>query len=199
MVLTRPLCMINLSEVSLQIIDASGGNMRNLMRVFVSMHFAVLPNLAFAQERNFEDWFFGITRSGAALYAATVNDSGRVLGQYCYQESNDCVYLLGITTSCTQGNKYPVLVNSNIGSSTMSVYCNGRLGESNNYQYVFTDFKSIHDTVLKAMRVGFAFPLQSDDFTVIRFSLNGSNEAIAAMRKEVSLKPTRSGTRDQRL
>jgi hypothetical protein len=126
-----------------------------------------------------------------------MNDSGGILGQYCYPQEGGCVYILGLRNRCTKGNQYPVLVNADTGSKSVKVYCNGRL-EIGRYQYVFTEFEEIHRAVLAASRIGFAFPLEGDEFIVVRFSLIGSNEAIAAMEARTP-NPNRRDTRDQRL
>src|SRR5688572_18151180 len=78
------------------------GAMRLLLALLL-----LLATSATAQERGaFRDWNTGRTTNGSALYAATANDSGNVLGQYCYGEEQ-CIYLLGMRTSCKEGNRYP--------------------------------------------------------------------------------------------
>jgi hypothetical protein len=54
-----------------------------------------------------DTWGTGVTDDGAALYAATVNDSGNLLGQYCAPSSGNCVWLLGMGTGCKEGDSYP--------------------------------------------------------------------------------------------
>ncbi len=154
-----------------------------------------------AQPRSFSDWTMGRQSGEEGLFAATQNDSGNILGKYCFAELASCVYLLGMKTSCVKGNRYPVLVNASTGSETLEVYCGGALGSLNLYQYIFSDFDKINRTVLEASKVGFAVPLHNDQFNVVRFSLIGSNEAIDAMTQAYrrSGTPGRSNTRDQRL
>jgi len=135
---------------------------------------------ASAQQLSFGNWSIGPTSSGAGFYASTVNDSGHLLGRYCFG-SDSCVYLLGISTACTKGQRYPVLVNATTGSKTLEVFCNGPMEGGKKYQYVFTAFDQIQQVILQATKVGFALPLAGTAFTVIPFSLVGSNEAIAAM------------------
>ena len=157
---------------------------------------------ASAQELTFGKWSIGRSSSGDAFYAVTTNDSGHQLRRYCYAGS--CIYHLGIATSCTKGNRYPVLVNSTTGSKTLEVYCNGPLEGGSKYQYVFTAFNEVESLVLRASKVGFAIPLAGAAFTVVPFSLLGSNEAIAAMTAAAiaSTSPAtaqRRSTRDDRL
>ena len=170
--------------------------MQIVLRILVAGSSLLCSSLAVAQ--TYSDWTVGRIDGGGGYYAATVNDSGNVLGQYCYPEG--CVYLLAFKTSCKQGSKYPVLVNSDKGSKAVELYC-GRSLRNGYYQYIFTEFDEMHRTVLEAARVGFAFPLQGDEFIVVRFSLIGSNEAIDALsaRTATPSGPRWRDTRDQRM
>lgn len=175
--------------------------MLRLSQLYLAIFLTCVCGTAIAQVRaTFVDWSTGITSTGNALFAATVNDSGNVLGQYCYPGEGSCIYLLGMRTSCKEGSKYPVLVNSDKGSLQVQVLCSGRQ-QGNLYEYVFTEFDKIDDVVMTAYRVGFAVPLEGDQFTVIRFSLIGSNEAVAKLLENAASRtvPARRGTRDQRL
>jgi hypothetical protein len=154
------------------------------------------------QPRRWGAWEYGRDSAGEYIYAATVNDSGHVLGQYCYADSENCIYLLAMTTSCVSGNKYPVLLNADTGSQSVEIYCGDRLGSR--YRYIFSNFDSIDEVVKKASLVGFAVPLQEDRFSVVRFDLRGSNEAIAAMLAapfpaRAGRRPTTRGTKDERM
>ena len=174
--------------------------MLKLRQVYIGVFLIVICGPLSAQRQNFNDWTTGVTTTGNALYAATANDSGNILGQYCYPGDGNCYYLLGLRTSCKEGNNYPVLLNSDQGSATVAVRCNGRV-QNGLFEYVFTEFSRIDDVVMKAYRVGFAVPLEGDQFTVIRFSLVGSNEAVAKLLEDAAARraPARRNTRDQRL
>ncbi len=140
-------------------------------RTLMALTLASLMNMAAAQERSWGAWSAGRTSDGDGTYAATMNDSGNILGQYC--NGGTCVYLLGIKTSCKTGDKYPALVNSNLSAMSVEVVCRGKL-DNGMYRYVFTDFEQIDDTVKRASQIGFAVPLAGDQFRVIRFDLMGS-------------------------
>jgi hypothetical protein len=174
---------------------------RRSILLFVSA--LLLSAGALAQELTFGKWSTGRSSSGSGFYAATVNDSGHVLGRYCHG-GNSCVYLLGIATACTKGTRYPVLVNATTGANTLEVYCNGPMEGGNKYQYVFTAFDDVEQLVLRADRVSFAIPIAGVAFTIVPFSLIGSNEAIAAMTAasiaSTTPAPARGrNTRDERL
>jgi len=98
-----------------------------------------------------------------------------------------------------------VLANSDIGAMPLGVYCDDKLHDGAS-RYVFTDFDRLTNIVTRGMRVGFALPLQSDHFRVVRFDLRGSRRAVSEMRstfkakekeRQKSAQPGPTGTRDQ--
>jgi len=133
------------------------------------------------------------------VYAATLNDSESLLGQYCYPDQGSCLWLLGLKTRCESGHEYPILANSDLGARELSLRCGNRL-ESGYYQYVFTNFDAINDIVTTASQLGFAIPVEGDQFRVVRFSLDGARSAVDGMRSRASEeknKPARQDTRDR--
>ena len=179
--------------------------MVKIIKLIVLMIGAGTAVLGWAQSQ-YADWSTGPIPGGTGFFAVTMNDSGGMLGEYCYTAGASCVYLLAFSTGCEPGSQYPVLVNSDIGAQYLEVHCDGPLPTvAGFYRYVFTDFSAIDKIVKGAIRVGFAFPLKGDEFRVIRFSLNGSNEAIAAMRAVAAMQnstakpPASRSTRDESL
>ncbi len=176
------------------------------MRLLLFFSFLVssiaLNNSSHAE--SFGEWHTGTTDSGEKLlFAVTANDSGNLLGQYCSPSTGNCIWLIGMNASCKEGDQYPVLANSDKGSAHILVYCNAKL-DSGLYSYVFTDFNIINDFIMKGSKIGFAVPLQTDQFRVVRFNLVGSNRAISAMRSTAEKIQRRSptkviNTRDQDL
>lgn len=152
--------------------------------------------------QSFGAWVTGITSDETSIYAGTVNDSGNVFGQYCALATGNCVWLLSMSTACKEGEAYPVLANSDTVATHLFVYCNAKM-DNGSYRYIFSDFDSINNIVTKALRVGFAVPLQSDQIRVVRFDLSGSNRAITQMRSalasQMNSSSKTSGTRDQDL
>lgn len=156
----------------------------------------------YAYAQKYDAWIVGQIEGDEGLYAATVNDSSGVLGQYCYTDSNNCLWLIATDVTCEQENKYPVLVNADGGSAQMELVC---LKFENKPRYAFTDFKKIDDVIRSSnIYIGFAFPMESGHFKVSRFLLGGSLKAITTMRNMAEKnqtpkpKPKRS-TRDLRL
>src|SRR5262245_24918037 len=75
--------------------------------------------------QNFGNWQIHTQKDYVGT--STLNDSGSLLGQYCYPGEGSCVWLLGVRTSCIQGDRYPALVNSEAGSAVVELYCAGPL------------------------------------------------------------------------
>ncbi|MFN4003575.1 MAG: hypothetical protein ACK4MJ_02915 [Hylemonella sp.] len=136
------------------------------------------------------------------FYAATMNDSGHVFGQWCDVDAGTCAYLLALSTACEDGESYPVLINSDVSAMTSTLVCRGRL-ESGKYRYALAQFDAVDGMVRKARRIGLAIPLEGDQFRVVRFSLDGAAATLTLMRaaaeKATASGQRRSSTRDQRL
>ena len=70
------------------------------------------------------------------------------------------------------------------------------------YGYAFNDFDRLTSLVTRgSSRIGIAIPLNGGQFRVVRFDLQGSQAALAAMRSTAAskLRPARRGTRDEQL
>jgi hypothetical protein len=151
-----------------------------------------------AQGRQFGAWAAGVLDGKEGVFAATVNDSGGVLGQYCYREAGSCLWLLANDINCEDGAKYPVLVNTDSGAANTTIRCVKVDGKA---RYVFEVFDLIDDAVRSASWFGIAFPMEDGRFQVSRFSMQGAAQAVSLMRKaaEASAKPASSTTKDQSL
>ncbi len=135
------------------------------------------------------------------FYAATVNDSGHLFGQWCDVDSASCMYMVALSTRCDEGESYPILVNSDVSSLSTTLVCRGRLS-SGKFRYALGNFDDIDGIVRKAKRIGIALPLEGDKFRVIRFSLDGAAASLILMRGAVEKAvegPSSKSTRDQRL
>lgn len=167
-----------------------------ISRFVIAVSFCLMQS-SYAYAQKYDAWIVGPIDGDEGLYAATVNDSSGVLGQYCYTESNNCLWLIATDVTCEQESKYPVLVNADGGSAQMELVC---LKFENKPRYAFTDFKKIDEVIRSSsIYIGFAFPMESGHFKVSRFLLGGSLKAITMMRnkaeKNQRSKPKRS-TRD---
>lgn len=113
-----------------------------------------------------------------ASEAATVNDDGTTFGLLCRAET--CQFYLRGSTKCQEGGIYPFLLNSDVGSTSVSTQCQ----EFNNGKSTHTDVVWFKETTKLATYLskgdvfGFAIPLDSGEFKVARFRLKGATEAI---------------------
>ncbi len=148
--------------------------------VLLSLALGVLPPAKAADTESFGNWMVGTIEGGEGYFAATVNDSNAVLGQYCYLESGDCLWLLATQTDCEEGGRYPVLVNADAGSAQLELVCR-KLGKKP--RYIFSNFEAVDKSIRNSTKyIGFAFPLQSGLFQVDRFLLDGAVESLVRMR-----------------
>lgn len=155
---------------------------------------SVVPN-AQAEGRWFGSWIVGAMENTQGIYAATVNDSEGVLGQYCYGSNAACYWLLDVDLECESEARFPALINSDSGSTTVEVVC-FKLGSVS--KLTFTDFDAIDGIVKKSSRIGIVFSLNDGLFKVSRFTLNGAADSIAFMRDIAAKSLIKStGTRDQ--
>lgn len=122
------------------------------------------------------------TTSDGELVAGTVNESGNVFAQVCTPKDGNCFYLIGIPTRCQSGSSYSVLINSTAGALHTELYCLD-VNENGLTRYVFKDFEDIDKLVRDATKFGIAFPLQDDQFRVIRFNAVGASAAMDRMRE----------------
>ncbi len=169
-----------------------------LMRKFLAVCVGALT-FSCASAQTVGDWTYSLRDP---FYAATINDSGNVFGQWCDLDDRSCFYLVAFPTRCEEDDKYPVLINSDKGSFSTTLICRGKLKNRNLYRYVFANFDQIDGLAKSAQRVGVAIPLEGDEFRVIRFSLVGASVALTAMRAagdRAVPASDRRGTRDQNL
>lgn len=124
------------------------------------------------------------------------------MGQYCFLGEASCVWVLGMTLGCDKGDQYILLVNSDSGATSLKVTCGGQPANMPTvYKYIFTSFDDINEVALKNRRIGFAFPLQGDQFRVVRFDQGGAPAAVDTMRADAvrRARPALRGTRDEKL
>jgi hypothetical protein len=150
------------------------------LQLLMALLLSAAPLVVRADTESFGNWMVGTIEGGEGYFAATVNDSNAVLGQYCYLESGDCLWLLATSTNCEDGERYPVLVNADGGSAQLELVCR-KLGKKP--RYIFSNFESIDKSIRNSGKyIGFAFPLQSGLFQVDRFLLDGAVESLVRMR-----------------
>lgn len=128
----------------------------------------------------FKDW--AVSSSEDYMYAVTMNNNNNALGHFCYYKTNKCYYIIGIDASSEDGQKYPALLNSDKGAKSIELIGGGKISDTFGYRY-YINYDDINDIILNSNRVGFALPMNDDNFRAIRFSLDGSSDAIKFMLK----------------
>jgi len=143
------------------------------MKVFLGL--ALL--LGFIGGAKATDWQW---EGGDSIFLAYVNNSaGNSFGQLCSTDEGNCIYMLYLDIICSDGAKFPALINSNIGSYGIHLTCAGSFKDG--YLFTLTDFDDADKVAREADSVGFAMSLESGKFSVNRFDLAGSAAVIDKM------------------
>ena len=91
------------------------------------MLLTVLGCVTARAEINIGHWSVALADDKTYVYASTVNDSGAVLGEYCYFGSKKCIWMLGTDSRCDKGSSYPILANSTAGAVSIKISCTGEV------------------------------------------------------------------------
>lgn len=150
------------------------------------------------------DWTYGRTDDGATFYAFTTNESGSAFGEWCGLSTGKCLWMVGMNVSCDEhASTVPVLANTDSGAGAIMISCDGVLQNTNLYRYVFSSWKDVESLLTNSSRIGFAIPMQADQFRVVRFSLKGQSEAVGAMEQRLNavlkVTPPKPDSRDATL
>jgi hypothetical protein len=140
---------------------------------------ASLHHVAFGEE--FGHWETGILDDKSASYAATVSDSGEVFGEFCNFASKTCNWILAVSNKCDTNDVYPVLGNTDKGAAHFEVVCLGANSDGTKYRYGFKSWQELEKLIRTGSRFGIATPMQSDQFRVFRFWLDGLNASTKSM------------------
>lgn len=127
-----------------------------------------------------KDWSWSVGDNYA--WAATINKSGDIFGQYCYYDSGHCLYLIATNSACNEDSKYPILTNSPSGAFSNSLFCKTKVNREQ-YSYIVNNFDQIDEVVKEDAYLRFAIPMESGKFKTMTFSLLGSKKAILSMRE----------------
>jgi len=117
-------------------------------------------------------------------YAATANSAGNLLAQFCVPSDGNCFYAVSLGIDCDEGDEYTALANTKGGATTVDLVCGTEHDEETGaHAFVFQDFGEIDDLVRTYDRIAFAVAMRDGEFKAVRFSLDGSNQALDLMRK----------------
>src|ERR1700734_995773 len=87
----------------------------------------VFAGVTVRAEVNVGHWSVALADDKTYVYASTVNDSGAVLGEYCYFGTKKCFWMLGTDSRCDKGSSYPILANSTAGAVPIKISCTGEV------------------------------------------------------------------------
>jgi hypothetical protein len=131
-----------------------------------------LPN------ETYGDWTVSDLGDGDFM-AVVANNAQSSFGTVCGR-STECAAIVDLDTACTAGDKFPALINAPAGAYSAELECI-KAGKG----FMFT--LPIDNDLTEAMSVGgvlgFAVPMQSGQFKVVRFSLTGAARATARIHQ----------------
>lgn len=137
------------------------------------------------------DWSLGSTADGQ-LYAGTLNDSGGMLIKGCDPANAVCYWYLVTQTGCDEGVSAAALVNSNQGTASLTLQCNGPIQVQGRPMYrAQISNPDLMDSIANGSPiVGIAVGLVDGQFRVYRFSLKGASTAISTLIRGAMSVPT---------
>jgi hypothetical protein len=157
---------------------------------------ALAPQIHAADRQYYGKWAIGQATNETQVWAFTVNDSEHGLGFVCTYGTG-CDWQLMLQLKCDPGVQYGVLAKR----AALQVQCQGEAGRW--WRYTFTDFHAAEWAIgpnANSGRVEFVMALESGEFRVMRFELQGMRDALTALlarvEKRVPKPPT--GTADTR-
>jgi hypothetical protein len=126
------------------------------------------------------NWVVDKSIEGIQL-ANTSNDSSSTTGVICFLSSKNCSSYIYLGNSCEVGENYPMMVNSAVGALHISTTCVKINQELNVYE--ISDFTTMNLAYESGGEIGFAVPMASGQFRVVRFSTIG---AVSTIRQVMS-------------
>lgn len=147
----------------------------------------------------FGEWFAGSGDEGP--YIGTYNESKSYFGKWCSLVNGTCTWMIATPDNgCTTGDRYPALLSSQAGSAAVNVVCRGPVDVSGQKHHRFAvEDPDLLDKIAEQQtgRIGFVMSLQSGEFRVFRFSLNGSTAAMGRLRTMIKTwSPPQQGTKN---
>ena len=135
----------------------------------------IIPSICLAQKSKHGDWW--TDSNGKYMQAYTLNESGAALGVIC---SEYCIYYANLLAKCNVGNSYNALLSTENGATPIRAKC-----EIIDDRYLLTlqTNADITASLYGAQTAGIAIPLEDGRFSVARFSLFGSDEAVIPPKK----------------
>lgn len=132
-----------------------------------------LAGSVWAEKQIIGDWVLDIQPGLSEAY--TGNNSGSTFGFLCGTES--CSAYLDTKDTCDEGVNIPMLINAESGSAYVLAKC-AHIPQGGSVRYIAViEDKQIATAISSGVAIGFAIPMQSGEFKVVRFSLDGALRA----------------------
>jgi len=161
--------------------------LRALVRTAV-LTLALAVSLAHADQ--FGNWWVERLAGQQAYAAFTSNDSGGVLGKTC-DIGDQCRWVITLNVNCDRDAFYPPLANAEGGSMPLRLQCSPN--ETTPGRFIVTDYETMEGLVAKGAQLGLAFPMNSGEFRVSRWSINGWLTASAVLAIRIKAMKKRGG------
>lgn len=150
--------------------EKKGGGMKRIGFALVMMS---LSGSVWADKQNIGDWIVDVQPGLSEAY--TGNDSGSVFGFLCSADS--CSAYLDVNSQCDENSSIPMLINAESGSAYVTAKCT-HFSQAGSVRYISViDDKQIATVISSGAAIGFAIPMLSGEFKVVRFSLDGALRA----------------------
>jgi hypothetical protein len=145
------------------------------------------PIYRMPQSEQYGDW--SVQSLGGTMYmASTGNSSGSKFGEIC--DADGCLAFFNPQVECEDGHRYPALVNSPSGAVNVVLTCK-KIDDL--YLLTLPDATTLTDPLSIGGELGIAFPMQSGQFAVSRFSMTGGLRACARAEQLATPAPVAPG------
>ena len=144
-----------------------------MKRIGFALVMICLSGSVWADKQTIGDWVLDIQSEFSEAY--TGNDSGSTFGFLCGSDS--CSAYLDVKSHCDENSSIPMLINAESGSAYVSAKCT-HFPQAGSVRYIAViEDKLIATAISSGAAIGFAMPMLSGEFKVVRFSLDGALRA----------------------
>lgn len=150
---------------------------KSLLKAVMALLFVTTSVTVHAQNSRFGEWMVNLSNPATLTEAYTANESGSTFGMVCVATNSRCFYYVSPQVQCEEGALSAALINADAGAMASQIKCT-KLGDS--YYSIVEETESLTNLLAGSKNIGIAFPIDGGKFKVVRFSLNGAQDAISA-------------------
>ncbi len=152
--------------------------MPNRKLYWPSLLTVLFPVLASAQDYKVGNW--AVVKSTPGFQIAMVANGDNSTGIVCEIKKDSCYAYVAIGSTCEDGEPYPILLNAPTGAFASMATCRHM---NKKFQILEIDeFEKMISAFESGGEIGYATPMQSGQFKVVRFSTTGATAALKAAR-----------------